>query len=168
MGKKKFAKEPLLYIHQSTVQNPKAPMQDRYTTPKRAKGQSQEQSPDSGDTPQKKYVKKTSFQHQAKSFENEEADPIDEVEEPADEKNEQSKNKRVAFKDMNIEERIAYFTETSPYAPKKRCEIRTDERAYRGVITEYKDKNVFIQVGNRKSSTAIPIDAIKKIRLLGF
>ncbi len=78
------------------------------------------------------------------------------------------KKERPKFKDMTIEEKVAYFVDTPSYAPQMRCEIRTEDRAYRGVITGSEDNYVYIRVGNRKQSTKIKLDDIKHIKLLGF
>lgn len=37
MARKKFAKDPMLYIHQPQVERPQAPMQHQYISPKKAK-----------------------------------------------------------------------------------------------------------------------------------
>ncbi|MBY7143124.1 hypothetical protein KFZ56_08645 [Virgibacillus sp. NKC19-3] len=174
MRKKKFAKDPLLYIHQPSTKTPKAPMQHNYTSPQRKRNKEVEAS--TAD-PQTQYVPKKSLN---RSFYKEEALYFDEMESEVEtnesEENEDDEDKEPIdeektekrFKDMTLDEKVAYFVDAPEYAPKLRCEVKTEKRSYRGVITDSNDDEVFIRVGKRSSSTAVPMEEIISIRLLGF
>lgn len=179
MGKKRFAKDPLLYIHQPTIRTPEAPMQSNYITSRETKEKS---GPIQANTPaeptQKKPLKRNSF-HQKLAQTTEQSKPprkVDTVKweqkskviENDEEKQETMDKDTIKFIDMTVEQKVAYFSEAPSYAPKMRCEIKTEGRSYRGVITEAKDGEVFIRVGKRSTSTKIRLADIIDIRMLGF
>lgn len=168
MGKKKFAKDPLLYIQQPTAQTPKAPMQHNYTSPQRRRNKEVEAS---ATTPQTQSVPRKSLN---RSFYKEEALYSDEMESEAETETETNESKEdkddeetvdedkneKKFKDMTLGEKVAYFVDAPEYAPKLRCEIKTEKRTYRGIITDSEGDDVFIRVGKRASSTAVPMKEI--------
>ena len=171
MGKKSFARDPLLYIHQSKIYKTEAPMQSRYMTPKREKGivaNNSKPTNSAGKSP----INKSAFHKQLeqpkakleKSATMDNETTADE-EKPKDKKD---RDESVKFKEMTLEKKIAYLVDSSSYAPKMRCEVRTEEKTYRGIIIDKKDNDIFIQIGKRASSTKISIAEIKSIRMLGF
>lgn len=196
MAKKRFAKDPLLYIHQPKENNPKAPMQyTSYTNAEKKEHLSAEPEPveqkkkevvgpintharrrsflEEQALHQEKWKKVESEVNESVEQKHEEKIPelIEESKNPEKEnetETETEKSERPKFKDMTIDEKVAYFVSTPSYAPQMRCEIRTGERSYRGVITGSEDNYVYIRVGNRKQSTKINLDDIKHIKLLGF
>lgn len=191
MGKKRFARDPLLYIQQPTIRTPEAPMQSNYITSREKKESPvesvqpveqvkrakpiQKGSPPM-EPPQKKPIKKKNAFHQQLSKPAPKQQPTSktntttELNEEVDdyEEKEQEGREPTKFIDMTLEEKVAYFSDAPSYAPKMRCEIKTAERSYRGVITDAKDDEVFIQVGKRSTSRKIPMADIKEIRMLGF
>lgn len=159
MGDGKFAEKPLLYIHQqSTVELPKAQMQHQYFS---ANKQVQEEKVVSEEP------NKTRSRPMRKTYWLEENDLEDEqkLTKHDDEAEEKTKKK---FTEMNIEEKIDYFINRSSHGPELRCELKTSDQVFRGVITDYQDNQVFIRVGKRSSSTKVPLASIEEIRLLGF
>jgi Spore coat protein CotO len=80
----------------------------------------------------------------------------------------EEKNERKKFKDMTILEKVLYFIHTPSHLPRMRCEVITEERKYRGIIRDFQDDNIVMQVGRRGSSTKINLDDVKEIQLLGF
>lgn len=179
--RRKFAKEPLLYIHQPTVQKPAAPMQHFYTTPKKAKPTKAAVVPET----EKKTIKKsrdlsTITKEIAKELKEPKV-PIKKAPNPIQTETEvesssssndqpqliQDKGKK-KFKDMTILEKVDYFLHTPNHLPSMRCEVKTEERKYRGVIKDFQDNTIYMQVGRRVALTKIPIDDITEIQLLGF
>ncbi|EQB35210.1 MULTISPECIES: CotO family spore coat protein [Virgibacillus] len=156
MGKK-YAKNPLLFIHQPKEVDLQAPMQHMYVTPKNKKETGNEKVENFDNKGTQEAVKKGG-RHPA-------FDEQNEVKRNNDPKEE---TKQTKFKDMSIEEKVDYFVNSPSYAPKLRCEIKTEERTFRGVITGSEGNYVYIRVGNRSSSTKVSLDDIKHIRLLGF
>ncbi|MFD2629679.1 CotO family spore coat protein [Oceanobacillus kapialis] len=189
MAKKRFAKDPLLYIHQPKENKPKAPMQHTsYTNSKKkqplaTEQEKVEQKQEEVPGPVRTHMRRRSFLEE-QALQQEEQDKHeqekkgegkkdfeleDEREEVIEHKEtEEKKEQRPKFRDMTIEEKVAYFVDTPSYAPQMRCEIRTEGKAYRGIITGSEDNFVYIRVGNRKQSTKINLDDIKHIKLLGF
>ncbi|WP_085992702.1 CotO family spore coat protein [Oceanobacillus senegalensis] len=161
MAKKKFANDPLLFIHQPSVSTPKAPMQDSYISPKRQKKNKSVEQPSDTSEPAKEIPKR---RYSAKKVLNEE--PPSEKEEKKEEKHDVPLNQRKQFKDMSVRERIHYFLDTSEYAPKVKCEIKTEKKSYRGFIMDFKDEMVFVQVGRKMIE--ISFEDIYSVRLLGF
>lgn len=181
MGRRKFAKDPLLYIQQPTARTAKAPMQDHYKTPKKPKASEIPPEKDPQQKPRtikrKNYglgegyqVKDEQSGQQPKGRHKDAIVPAERANNSAP--NELDEKKQTAdrprFKDMSIEEKVNYFVSRPSDVPKLRCEIETDERKYRGIITDFQEDHVFIRVGKRSSSTKISFDQITNIRMLGF
>ena len=154
MASKHFAGSPLLYIQQPTISTPVAPMQHNYFTPKH-----HQNSPEQKD---KKHTRTVPLKrnHAIKL-----QDVVEEVleKEPSEELSEQSK-----FKDMSIKQKVSYFINRPDHAPTIKCEMKTNEKKYYGVITGFENEQVFIRVGRRSSSSEIPLSDITDIRIIGF
>lgn len=159
MGEKKFAKNPLLYIHQPSIGTPKAPMQHHYTTPKKAPAE-QAVTKETKNV-QTRPVKRDNFSKKSVSEE-------DDTNEAADESDESSDQERKKFKDMTLNERIEYFVNSPKHVPVMKCEVKTEERNYRGIIVDFKEENIIMRVGRRTSTTGIPFEKVDDIRLIGF
>src|SRR5690606_35162021 len=111
---------------------------------------------------------KVQMQHQymtmkKKSLKNNTA-PL-ENEDTLQENTSENKNERKLFKEMTVEERIQYFLNTHSYSPKLRCEIKTKDRTYQGIVADYKDGKVYMQVGRRANNAVIPLENITKVRM---
>ena len=128
------------------------------------------------ESPNKKYTSKKVAKEEAMDQSNI-ADSLDQelvTEENTETKNEvineteeeQSVRERKQFRDMSIRERVEYFANTSEYAPKMRCEVKTKQKTFRGVIVSFKDEEVMFQSGRKMQQ--IPFEEIKAVRLLGF
>lgn len=165
MGEKRFAKKPLLYIEQPTVSEPEAPMQHHYMTPINDQSNIQSRSTNQK---QNKPVRSRRIQRKYYADTDEEIEEVEEVNEEQmnEQENKESSSKR--FKDMNLEEKVEYFLTRSSHLPELKCEIKTNDNNYRGIITDFHDETVFIRVGRRKSSTSVLFDDIEDIQLLGF
>lgn len=148
MDKERYAKAPLLYIHQSRTDKIQANMQDYYRSSKMKSTDTGEKSSSPG------RIKRTSpvYKHNSDS------------DESGMEDTEQVKNK--SFQDMTVEEQLIYLTDKPSYAPQLICEIRTAERSYRGIVLNYKDGVATIRSGRR--SLEIPYETIDRIRLLSL
>ncbi|MDL4842944.1 CotO family spore coat protein [Aquibacillus rhizosphaerae] len=75
---------------------------------------------------------------------------------------------RKRFGDMTIEEKIYYFVGLPSQVPRMKCEVLTENERHRGVITDYRDEFVHMITVKRPRNKTIPIDEIKKIRLISF
>ncbi|WP_163972050.1 CotO family spore coat protein [Oceanobacillus halotolerans] len=174
MGKKKYAKDPLLYIRQPEIKTPEANMQDHYTTPKKKQEESRNKQKRQGKPIKRQGFKDNSSHHQpftdGELYEEEDVDihvdeekESDEIEESRDE--DQGTNRK-KFKEMTLTEKVDYLAQRPSYVPNLKCEVKTMERKYRGIITDYKDDHVHMRVGRRNAE--IPFDTITDIRLVGF
>ncbi|MFC3040563.1 CotO family spore coat protein [Virgibacillus xinjiangensis] len=166
MGKKKFAKEPLLYIHQPSIGKPEAKMQYDYSTQQKAQPviASEEERGN------------TSIAKKRGDFLEEEQRVLEEI----GQDKEKGKDKEVSsfkeqkevysdnkpFKEMDIQEKAAYLAETPKFTPKKKCEVKMEDRRFRGTITEVRDGTVYMRTGNR--SRELTIREITDIRMIGF
>ncbi|RDW18284.1 hypothetical protein CWR48_11920 [Oceanobacillus arenosus] len=176
MSDKKFANEPMLYIQQPSISRPAAPMQHQYTSPKRRKDViSSESTADtqlkSAAAPRKR-VKHNTFQQQlmGKTVDNlEETIDQEPVQEKVDEVKEQAtQNRKKQFKEMTLQEKALYLADSPTFAPKVKCEVKTNEQSHRGIVTDFKDDTVFMQVGRRTTLTSIPFADITEIRMISF
>lgn len=150
MDKGRYAKDPLLYIHQVRTEKINANMQEYYRS-SRTKSASTEEKRSSPSR-----IKKVLpvYNHNLDT-------DIDESEE---QETDQIKNKN--FLEMTVEEQLIYLTDKPSYAPRLVCEIRTDQRSYRGVVLSYQNGIVTIRSGRR--SIEIPREEIERIRLLSL
>ncbi|MFS0672022.1 CotO family spore coat protein [Ornithinibacillus sp. 179-J 7C1 HS] len=187
MKRKKYAREPLLYIHQPTISSPTAPMQHSYTTPRKTKTTS-DFTPQSTKEPEKTQnikKKRPSLDAFSKGVTNtnevmeqpkvKKKRPSIQIQEDVEaesssslfeESIDENSEERKKFKDMSIMEKIDYFINTPSHLPRMRCEVITDEKKYRGIILEKENELIAMRVGRR--TTRISINDIKEIRLLGF
>lgn len=159
MAKKDFAKEPLLYIHQPNVSKAQAPMQHSYMSKKKRKTEVHDEK-ETVSVPKQAARRQTAF-HQEK-----------ETRQPtyAKDTNEEEYNepRRKHFKDMDITERINYFITRPTFAPQVRCEIKTEEKKYRGVILDFQENKVYLKTASRKTPIEIVLKDIEDIQLVGF
>lgn len=166
MGKKNIARDPLLYIHQPVNRQPEAPMQYSYVTPKKS-GDTvvQPKSEAAGSTQSARPIKRGTYYKELDG--NEESENEETVDESVED-GQPSMNEDKKFKDMTIKEKVAYFADNPNYAPKVKCEVKTEDKTYRGIITDFEENIVYMRFGNRSVKTQIPLDNIKNIRMLGF
>jgi hypothetical protein len=176
MGKRKFARDPLLYIQQPVIKTPEAQMQDQYMTPSKNKEtESLPPPPQQQKTPVKR---KTSYFKRELERGTPPASPPPENIEPAEAEEKEEKTevdvqgdypeKTKKFKDMSLEEKVNYLLYSPTHIPKMKCELRTEEKTYRGIITDFQENNVFIRVGAKSSSRQVPFDQITGIKMLGL
>lgn len=155
--KKNYAKNPLLYIQQPSISNAQAPMQHSYVSSRKKNKEEKVVSADESVTVPKKVNKRRPAFQQA----------IKKEEHLNDGKNEEVP-KRKNFKEMDIPEKIDYFLSRPNFAPQVKCEIKTSEKNYRGIVIGFEDNNVSMKLTNRKTTVQIAMDDIKDIQLLGF
>lgn len=176
MGQKRFAKEPLLYIHQPDIQKPEARMQDHYYTAKKDKPSRSEETGEKLTKPKRKRtstVNRNYFRDLLKgeneslrvSDRDEDREKDFEMEQAEKETNE----KNQTFKEMTLIERVHYFLNMPEHIPKMKCEVETEESRHRGIIIDFKDNIVIMRTGSRMMATKeIPFDDIKSIQMIGF
>jgi len=102
------------------------------------------------------------------SFHNDAVEPVQELQQTEVNSSQDIKERedKKNFKDMNIQEKIDYFLNTSSHLPRMRCEVITVERKYRGIILGLEDNEVQMRVGRR--TVFINQEDIKDIQLLGL
>ncbi len=72
------------------------------------------------------------------------------------------------FKEMSIEEKVTYYASMPFHVPKVKCELLTERKKYVGIIEDFQNQMVLINVASKSTSISIPIDQIKEINLIGF
>lgn len=151
-----YARNPLLYIKESTTETPVAPMQHNYYTPKHHNS--------SRDETQRKSVRRVPLTRNR--FSKYQPPIVEETIEEGKPEEELLEDKK--FKDMTIRQKVDYFINRSVHAPIIRSEIQTKEKKYHGVITGLENDHVLIRIGRRSTSSEIPFDDITDIRIIGF
>ena len=148
MDKERYAKAPLLYIHQTRTEKINANMQQYYRSSKMKPADTEEKPP----SPDR--IKKSSpvYTHNSNSDEM----GLEDID--------QQKDKN--FQEMTVEEQLIYLTDKPSYAPRLVCEIKTNERSYRGLVLDYKDGVATIRSGRRRLE--IPREEIERIRMLSL
>lgn len=167
----RYAKEPLLYIHQPKRKTPKAKMQSDYITPKKRK-QSFAEKIENQRPKRPRPIKRGSGSGEWIQAEKEEEQRKEEVksEHVHSENNDDlsdTKDRPEKFDELSIEEKINYLIQKSTLFPVK-CELKTDEKTYRGVLTQVEDEHVFIQANKRSPSRKVMKKSIHSIRMLGL
>lgn len=165
---KRYAKNPLLYIHQPDVGTPTASMQSNYQSTK-----NNDQLSSSSKREAEKIAKaRPQRRHGGKPFPDGVKDEMtsSEFDENTDSKEEiQSKQSDTkSFKDMTLLEKVKYFADEPNHVPKIKCEIKTADKSYRGKIMDFDGETVFMRVGNRVHLRKVPFGEIQRIRMLGF
>ncbi|MBC5637254.1 hypothetical protein H8S33_10605 [Ornithinibacillus sp. BX22] len=189
MKRRKYAREPLLYIHQPTVDKPTAPMQHSYTSAKKQANKSISSSPthsESGAKSQETIKKRPSLnsfstgiansnevkepQPQVKkrrpSFPTQELEEMESTSSSFEEVTEENNLERKKFKEMTLLEKIDYFIKTPSHLPRMRCEVVTNDNKYRGIMLDKESEVIKMRVGRR--TIVVSIEDITDIRLLGF
>lgn len=171
----KSRKDPLLYIHQSKSKTPEAYMQQDYITPKDSIGRNGTQRNHIPKQNKRASGKSSYFRspHLDAEVEQQEEEPTEEGSIPeTEDDNEPTGSSRPPrdkkFKDMTLEEKVYYFAYAPALSPKLKCEVRTNNRSYRGRIVDFVENEVYMRMGRRKTPEKIPFDSIRDIRLLGF
>ncbi|WP_190279426.1 CotO family spore coat protein [Ornithinibacillus gellani] len=166
-----YAREPMLYIHQPTLKVPEAKMQQHY----RSYGRGNETLAVEDKTTVQESVEREKRPVRRSPKKNVLSIPQDRIKDKVDKdisENEgmtqKEKQSRPKFKDMKLLEKIAYLAEKPTHVPKMKCELKTAERNYRGIIMELKDEVVHMQVVRKPGITAIPITSVTDVRMLGF
>lgn len=140
MGEERYANHPLLYIHQPEMEEVHVTMQHHYRT-------STFSADEETDGLRSDETSTAVYSH----------------EEDTDDPN-QLKQKK--FREMTVEEQLAYLTEQPEYVPKIVCEIHTENRLHQGIIQDVKEGIVTVLSGSRK--VEIPQEEITQIRIYSF
>ncbi|WP_407271025.1 CotO family spore coat protein [Radiobacillus sp. PE A8.2] len=175
--RKKHLHNPMLYITQPKLEKPSASMQSSYRTPKKRTidKQSADATASNEKTIRRKKMKLKQESEQPaieaeveKGVVDRELDEHNDynLEESEEKGTEQSNRKR--FRDMTVEEKVNYFVSLPKQVPKMKCEVKTAEQSYRGVIYDYDNKVVFMVVIRGRKKIELDIDEIIDIRLMGF
>ena len=154
-----YARNPLLYIKESTTSTPVAPMQHNYYTPKH-------QHSSTDETPRKNTRRVPLTRNRFSKYQPIIEETIEETIEEEETDEELSEDKK--FRDMTIRQKVDYFINRSDHAPIIRSEIQTNEKKYQGVITGFENDHVFIRIGRRSTSSEVPFHDITDIRIIGF
>jgi len=166
MSKKRYAKDPLLYIHQPNVRTPMARMQSNYRTNRRIV------TPHTGDKREEEKIKKARPQRRPGPRypveASEEELTTDSNEFVKETEQGEIKKERPKFKDMALKQKVEYFAEKPNHISKMKCEVKTYDKTYRGIITDFDGDTVFMRSGRSVKIKSIPFSQIKSIRMLGL
>lgn len=80
----------------------------------------------------------------------------------------QENKERKRFKDMNTKERLEYLSHTPPGVPKMKCEIKTADEVYRGLVATFDGIKADLRIIKRPYKATVSIDEIEEINLLGL
>lgn len=80
----------------------------------------------------------------------------------------QYRKQRKPITQMNINEKIEFFTNLPKNMPRTLCQIETSEEKYRGVILSEENEIVLIRSLTHTKPIELPLKSIKSINLLGF
>lgn len=178
MGKSEHAQKPLLYIQQPKINAPVAEMQHHYhssknkalkvevDTPKPIALQRNLSRRNSFSVPEIREVAEIDLGIGVSEVNEEVDQTIVDIE--TDSVTEIEGNRNNSFKEKSLEERVNYFINLPSNMPAMKCEVKTTDDIYRGIITDFKDGFVFIQLGRAGITEKVVFDKIETIRMLGF
>lgn len=168
--KKRLAKQPMLYIAQPKFKPAEVQMQTSFRSQRSSTSSTASSS--GGTTVQEMELR---LRNQSAAGTVEKAEPNAEQSEqedtPSAEKEspaQKPRERRQRFQDLDLEGKVNYFFQLSPHVPKMKCEVSTDEEAYRGYIIDYQDGIVSMKIFQRPYHQDVPFEKIKDIRLIGF
>ena len=94
---------------------------------------------------------------------------IEEEEQPEEETTvKQYRKQRKPITQMNVAEKVEFFTNLPKNMPRTLCQIETTEETYRGVIMSEEDNIVTIRSLTHAKPIDLELGEIKAINLLGF
>ncbi|MGP4076925.1 CotO family spore coat protein [Halobacillus sp. K22] len=171
---KRMAKQPMLYIAQPNFKPAEVSMQTSFRT------QRSNPAPAPAEQPAKSEAQSTSLHEKELRLRNQnktpnaaspskakEDAPAEEAENK--EQSESSRDRRLRFHELSLEEKVNYFFTLSPHVPKMKCEVTAnDDNKYRGYITDYKEGIVHMKIFQRPFQQEVPFKDITDIRLIGF
>ncbi len=179
MGKGEYAQKPLLYIQQPKINAPVAEMQHHYHSAKN-KTPKVEADPVKPISVQKRHLNRRNSFSVPEIREVAEIDLGIEVAEvnaemdqmkvdiEVDSVVEDEVNRNNSFKEKSLRERVDYFINLTSNMPAMKCEVKTVNDLYRGIIRDFKDGFVFIELGRAGITEKVVFDKIQTIRMLGF
>ncbi|MFZ0369401.1 MAG: spore coat CotO family protein [Halobacillus sp.] len=171
---KRMAKQPMLYIAQPKFKPAEVSMQTSFRTQRSQSAPAPVEQPAKSETPSTSlHEKELRLRNQNKAASA--ASPLKAKEEaPADEESEKkeqpesSRDRRLRFHELSLEEKVNYFFTLSPHVPKMKCEVSTEDNKYRGYITDYEEGIVHLKIFQRPFQQEVPFKDITDIRLIGF
>lgn len=168
MGEDKYANNPLLYISQPDIKTPQARMQNHYVTQTTKKKNQQNRR--SGNKPLKRHTFPVSARRRRLNTDRlmEERTPHESNADDDAKTIHDNTHQRSKFNDMTLKEKVAYFASTPKHIPKMKCKIKTSEKTYRGIITEFNDNTVIIQQGTKHTPETIAFADIEEVHMLGL
>ncbi|MGM8212687.1 CotO family spore coat protein [Virgibacillus sp. W0430] len=170
--RKQYAQDPLLYIQQPKRSTPKAKMQSSYTTKSQRNQSSQVNQPLPSRGAVKKKIRKKHLIPNADlgtlGYEMPAQSELSEETKDSTEDEESEKTEPKKFNQLTVEQKIDYFIKRPRFAPAVKCEVKTTDKRYKGVIMDKVENNIKMKVGRRETETSLPIKAILEINLIGF
>lgn len=150
--KERVVQKPVLYIHQPKEEEITANMQSYFYYKKNEdRGKKEESS-----RPQQLVIEKEHEQEE-------------EQERQSNYNNKHSaRERRQAFNEMSILEKIQYFVYMPKKVPKMKCEVITEEKKYRGYIQSLENEVVQMKIFQRPFQAEIPLNEIQDVKLIGF
>ncbi len=179
MGKSEHAQKPLLYIQQPKINAPVAEMQHHYHSAKN-KAPKMEVDPVKSVAAQRRHLNRRNSFPAPEIREVAEIDlgiEVAEINEKVDQRvldievdsiTEIEESRNNSFREKSLEERVDYFINLPSNMPAMKCEVKTVDDVYRGIIRDFKDGFVFIQLGRGSMMEKVAFDQIQTIRMLGF
>lgn len=153
MGKHRYRKQPLLYIQQPDTDVPPAYMQHDYATPKKQVNKepvTKEKVGQRSTRPLRRWQATTNTEEEMHETEH----PVKQEEKP--------------FQALSVPEKVDYFVRRVGRGPAIKCEVQTEHKNFRGIIKDFQEHTVWMQLENRTSTRDIPLNDITHIRMLGF
>lgn len=167
MGKQsKLEQRPMLYIAQPDFAPSKASMQTTYHGKKTAK--EQEKGKASPEPEGKQSREQVEEKPARKKQRVEHHQPEAEQETKSQSQAGSARDRRQRFRDMTLEEKVAYFVNLPSQIPKMKCEVETAEGKLRGYINDYQDGIVHMKTFQRPFRKEIKFEEIIDINLIGF
>lgn len=143
----RIVQKPVLYIQQPQESEVTAPMQSYFYYKKE----------------EKQADKKGNRKQEATGPNNENRKPENGIQQN------QVPERRRAFKEMSIPEKVNYFVNMPDKVPKMKCEVITEEmKKYRGYIQSLKNDLVNMKTFQQPFQVEIPLKVIQDIKLIGF
>jgi hypothetical protein len=174
-GTKSLKSQPMMYITQPEFEIINVNMQKTYVTKGVGKANKKDQNANQAVSLDESLAKE-----KKELLKNDQKKPNDEVEsvhkkEEASKKTDEVKEKAVhsdeqkkRFRELSVEEKIEYLLQLPYGVPRIKCIFTTNEKSYRGIVSDYKNGKVVLRVVTKPHKVTLGIEEIVSIQMLGF
>ncbi|MBO9128626.1 CotO family spore coat protein [Bacillus sp. 165] len=178
--------QPLLYIVQPSMAEPRVDVQDvfivkrkpRREEPVKQQAAIEEQEAEANQEESQEGLEAALTEEDLITEEAEETMETEEIEAIAEDGEEEIEQEEVSkrsnswsnksFKDMTLEEKVAFLVNRPHYIPRAKCKVQTGQDTYIGYILSYEEGYVIMRSMTKIREFKVQFEDIKSIQIIGL